>query len=45
VVPCEKFAGGCGRKDLEAAIRKMRKWPNERGFRETRDVGFSPEAD
>jgi hypothetical protein len=29
VVPCEKFAGGCGREDLEAAILKMRKWPNE----------------
>lgn len=32
VVPCQNFAGGCGRKSLEAAIRKMRKWPKERGF-------------
>ena len=31
VVPCEKFAGGCGRQDLEAAILRMRKWPNEYG--------------
>jgi hypothetical protein len=29
VIACEKFAGGCGRKDLEAAILKMRRWPNE----------------